>query len=66
MIYTVRIDQKKSTPVCVNHEEYEFTAVVKIYESLFLLLVLVLVIWLSITLCYVMLIINKSDDRKNL
>ena len=65
MIYTVRIDQKKSTPVCVNHEEYEFTAVVKIYESLFLIFI-VLVIWLCITLGYVMLIINKSDDRKNL
>ena len=58
MIYTVRVVLKSEVPVCVNHESYEYTAVVMVYESLFLLLVVVLVIWLSISLGYVMRIIN--------
>ena len=54
----MRIVLKSEVPVCVNHESYEYTAVVMVYESLFLLLVVVLVIWLSISLGYVMRIIN--------
>ena len=66
MIITVRVRLGKNTPVCEDKESFEDEPVVKVYEIIFLSLVLALVIWISYCVITIVRILNKSENSENL
>ena len=66
MIITVRVKLGNNTSICEDKESFEDEPVVKVYESIFLSLVLALVIWISYCVITIVRTLNRSENSENL